>query len=159
MTLTHARLTELLHYEPDTGNFYWLKSRGTAKVGNIAGSLCNGYIRVSIGGESHYAHRLAWIYTHGFVPDTDIDHIDGNTSNNRMTNLRLATRSQNNANSPKSLGRSGVRGAIWHKASGRWRSAIRVNGRIISLGYFSSPEDAAAAYTVACRKYFKEFAR
>ena len=94
-------IKELLHYEPNTGIFTWLKHRGgKTKKGSIAGSLHKcGYMVIRINVKHYYAHRVAWIYVHGSIPEhVLIDHINGKRNDNRIENLRLATYQQNNEN-------------------------------------------------------------
>lgn len=94
------------------------------------------------------------------VPDGFVtDHINRNRLDNRRCNLRKATRSQNTANSKiPSTNSSGYKGVYYRKEQRRWRASIRVNQKLISLGQFGSPEDAAKAYNDAAVNYFGEFA-
>lgn len=90
----------------------------------------------------------------------DVDHINGNKLDNRKSNLRIATRSQNNANSKlSSHNNSGYRGVGWMPARNKWRARIQINGKGIHLGLFETIEEAALAYNAAARKYFGEFAK
>jgi hypothetical protein len=95
--LNKERLDELLDYSPDSGLFTWkVNRRGKAKSGCIAGSKNGqGYILIKIDGKFYFAHRLAWLVTHGTFPINMIDHIDGNRENNKINNLREATAEQN----------------------------------------------------------------
>lgn len=86
------------------------------------------------------------------------DHADGNTLDNRRSNLRIATHAQNRANSRTSCA-SGLKGAYFKKASKRWQGQIRVNGVCLNLGYYDSAAEAHAAYTRAAKEHFGEFAR
>ena len=96
MSLQLSRLKELLSYNPDTGNFTWLVSRGKAKKNDIAGHLEHtGYISIRIHGKAYLAHRLAWFYVFGGFPDSDLDHVNGVRTDNSMNNLRIATKPQN----------------------------------------------------------------
>ena len=115
------------------------------------------YAQVMIDGRNYLAHRLAWMYEHGEWPDGDLDHADRDGTNNRLSNLRLATRQQNRANS-KASGRSGVKGA-YRRYNGRWQARIRANGSLKNLGHFATAEDAGNAYAEAAREAFGEFAR
>jgi hypothetical protein len=81
-------------------------------------------------------------------------------ADNRWANLRMATRAQNKANTrPCAANTSGVKGVHWHKSAHKWRARIKVNGKRRHLGFFCTPESAAAAYAAAAEKYFGEFSR
>jgi len=100
-SLSQARLRELLQYDPDTGVFVWLQSRrARASEGSIAGSNHPSKHRIiRIDGVNFYAHRLAWIYVHGPIPDGMlIDHINGQRGDNRIKNLRTVTHKENMGN-------------------------------------------------------------
>lgn len=86
------------------------------------------------------------------------DHINGNKLDNRRSNLRLATRSENEANKPYSRGRSKYKGVSWRKDRDRWRATIQVDGKQIALGLFKKEQDAARAYNKAALDFFGEFA-
>ncbi len=90
-----------------------------------------------------------------------VDHIEtGNTLDNRRSNLRIATRSQNNCNSRKRRNNSsGYKGVSFHKQSGKWIALIGMDGKDIFLGSYSTPEEAYAVYCEATKKYHGEFAR
>jgi hypothetical protein len=89
----------------------------------------------------------------------DIDHIDGNPSNNCWSNLRLATRAENMQNGSYAVGKSGMRGVRWFAHSKSWHVRIRVNGKDISLAYHRNLEDAKAVRIAAEIKYYGEFRR
>jgi hypothetical protein len=99
----------------------------------------------------------------GSIPaDMEIDHADGNPSNNRLSNLRLATSSHQKRNKRvQSNNRSGLKGAFWHGChkGKKWRSQIKVGKRLIFLGYFHTAEEAHVAYSRAAKEHFGEFAR
>ena len=138
--LTQAKLKELLHYDPATGIFTWVcsPSRGV-KQGDIAGSLTkDGYMKIKINGIHHQSHRLAWLITQGEFPENQIDHINHIRNDNRITNLREVTQSENLRNAALSKNNtSGVCGVYWNKENSKWRSNIRVNKKLTSLGYFT----------------------
>jgi hypothetical protein len=117
-----------------------------------------GYLMHSFNGHNVVAHRLAWLIHYGNFPDCNLDHINGDPSDNRIANLRLANYQQNNANRRgwgKSL--SGVKGVSMK--NGRWFAQIMVNRKNMHLGYFDTIEAAASAYAAAANKYFGEFAK
>jgi hypothetical protein len=160
--LTQARLRELLRYNPETGEFRWLKRVNQfARVGRIAGGVnkFGGYLHISVGGRAYLAHQLAWLYMTGEWCRPMIDHRDGNRLNNRWNNLRRATRSQNNANTPRQRNNlSGFKG-VGLRSGRKWRARICKNKRRHTLGTFSTPQAAHAAYVAAARRLFGEFAR
>ena len=152
--VTRAQLRELLHYDPDTGEFHWWKRVGNEiRLGERAG-----YLEIRIDSRAYQAHQLAWRYMTGRWCRPLIDHRDGDATNNRWTNLRRATSSQNTANSRRPRNNtSGYKGVSLLR--GRWRALIWNNGLLIYLGTFATPEAAHAAYVAAARKLFGEFAR
>jgi hypothetical protein len=160
--LTQARLRKLLHYDPETGEFRWLERPGSFVAGRIAGGASphSDYWRITVDGRIHPAHQLAWLYMTGRWGRPTIDHRDGNRANNRWTNLRRATRSENNANRLRQRNNtSGFKGVTRERRSGKWRAHIRKNGRLRRLGTFRTPQAAHAAYVAAARRLFGEFAR
>lgn len=159
--ISHEKVRELLEYDPDTGQLFWRKNHGRAKAGVLAGDRTrSGYIRLSFGGRKHYAQRVIWLWVHGEWPPNDIDHINGIKSDNRLHNLRCATRSQNVANTDtRSTNTSGRKGVSWNRATGKWQAEIRIAGDRKYLGVFDDIEDAAAAYNEAAVERFGDFAR
>lgn len=155
--LSYERLKQALTYDETTGEFRWRISRQRYKAGSVAGNVAqHGYHRICIDGQSMWSHRLAWLYVYGEHAKGPIDHIDGNRSNNAIANLRVATARQNQTNKPAKNNSSGLRGVT--RAWGKWRAAIRINGRSAHLGVFDTPEEASAAYMAAAAKYHGEFA-
>ena len=151
--ITVKSLRGLLDYDPDTGIFCWRVSRGNRiKVGAAAGTVSsNSYAVIKINGMPFKAHRLAWLHFHGVWPEHQIDHIDENKSNNRISNLRDVPQSMNqhNAIKPRKDGTSGYRGVSWDKGKTRWRAQIEVNGQKQYIGLFDTPKAAHAAYLAA----------
>lgn len=159
MSLTQARLKELLRYDPETGVFTWLVRRNGVKSDGLAGAIYNnGYVVIKIDGKRYGAHRLAWQYMTGALPEDQIDHRDLDKANNRWDNLRPATDLQNIANR-SSWSKSGFKGV--YKPIGRndYRTEIRINGKRKLLGYFKTPEEAHAVYVKAANDVHGEFAR
>ncbi len=150
--LTAERLRELLHYSPETGAFYWRRSKGPRKAGTLAGNKANrhGYCRVHIDGTDYQAHRLAWLYVTGSLSIKDIDHVNGNRADNRFGNLREASRCENLQNQRRahSDSKSGYLGVDKH-ASGLWRALIKAEGKHRHLGLFKTAEEAYQVYIAA----------
>jgi len=152
-----ACVRELLHYDPSTGRFIW---RAGPKSGTTAGSIGGRYVQIMIGKKNYLVHRLAWLYVHGYPPPHEIDHANGDPRDNRINNLRLASKSQNAQNQRRSAkNSSGHKGVSWSRHKQRWRAAIKVDDRSIHLGYFRELAAAAEAYRCAAARYFGDFAR
>lgn len=153
-------LKNRLSYDPATGALTWLRPSPLSrhiKVGDEAGwTNTNGYRRVSIDGQAYHVHRVIFKMMTGSDPEYDIDHVDGNRSNNRWANIRPATRSQNNYNRRATATR---KGAHILRTAGRFRARITANGREIHLGTFRSPEEANASYAEAAARIAGAFAR
>jgi hypothetical protein len=152
-SLTAQHLREVLHYEPDTGIFTWLKTR---RAGAVAGSKKeDGYIRISIRGRDFKASRLAWLYMTGEWPSLLVDHEDRDRGNNRWRNLRQVTHKQNRENTtPTGHGTSGRIGVSWDSQKQRWLAHICHNYQLIRLGRHSTLIDAVAARMRSERLYF-----
>ena len=153
-TLTQARLKKLLKYDPTTGVFCWRVARGGAvKAGQVAGYVSvSGYRAIGVDSRQYLEHRLAWLYVTGAFPVQDTDHIDGNKTNNRISNLRDVSRSVNcqNQRRAKSQNKSGYLGV---RVEGkRWSAVIQASGNAQRhLGTFDSPEQAHEIYVAAKR--------
>jgi hypothetical protein len=166
--LTAELLRSVLHYDPHSGAFTWLETRSPKAIaGTCAGTVHvsqgGTYRRVQIrlGNKNYGAHRLAWLYAHGEWPPGDIDHKDGDATNNALGNLRLATKRQNQGNRGVSKNsHSGVKGVCPRPHKKRpWAAFIAKGKKSIYLGAFETVEAASDAYDAAARKLFGEFAR
>lgn len=151
------------HLRYEDGFLYRITNRGGQRVGDKAGWLtyCNKrpYWKVIINRKMAYVHQVVFLMRHGYLPDY-IDHVDGDSTNNRIENLRPATQSQNIVNSRlKKNNTSGYKGVTYRKDTGKWRAAIMVNGKHISLGSYFTKEEAYEAYKAGAQKHFGEFAR
>lgn len=157
--LTQDRLKAMLNYDPETGNFTWLQNRCKVKAGSLAGYKDRGYILIRVDQGRYLAHRLAWFYMYNEWPEEDIDHINGCPSDNRINNLRKASRSENLRNiGVRKNSKTGVAGVSYCKASGKYRVSIRATGKRITVGLFETVEEGAKAYREAAEKYHGEFA-
>ena len=154
-------LRQCLDYDPDTGAIYWTKKRPRSHFKTNqsfnswhtihAGALIDskdsfGYLRLNLRGKLIKAHRAAYALYYGQWPEGEIDHIDGNRSNNSIYNLRVVTHHENGKNQriPKHNS-SGFVGVCWHKKASKWRAQVVINDRQIHLGLFDSMLDAVAA--------------
>lgn len=128
-------------YDPDTGDLF----RKGVKIVNKPDST-TGYIKLSIAGKQVYSHRVAWFLFFGEEPKVGIDHVNQIKTDNRISNLRLASKSENGRNTklPRD-NTSGVIGVSWSKISQKWRAYISVEGKQHHLGLFDSKEDAISA--------------
>lgn len=161
--LTRAYVSRLLEYSPATGAFRWLVSRGSVKPGRLAGTKSIGrgrpYWMIKIDRRFYYAHKIAWLLTTGDWPAM-LDHINGDSLDNRIGNLRLCTMSQNQANRKRgSNNATGAKGVHRRKENGRFRAYISFEGRRIHLGAFGTAAEAVAARSEAAQRLFGEFAR
>lgn len=159
--LTQRRLKERLRYNQLTGKFVWLTHRqNPALVGTVAGTTDPyTYVTIYVDGISYKAHRLAFLYVKGCWPIGRADHENFVKSDNRWSNLRDATASQNcvHVNRRKDNS-SGFKGVDFFKSTGRWRARIAVGGKSRALGYYPTPKAAADAYDAAARELHGVFA-
>lgn len=140
--LSRKELQWLYHYNRDDGLF---RHRVTDQV--VGRLRKDGYRRISIHGVPYFAHRLALFYVNGAWPDGDVDHINGIRSDNRLENLRPATRSQNLHNPNRKKNSSNTSGFPGVRAHGKkWVASIKINYRPIHVGTYDTPEQAHAAY-------------
>lgn len=178
----HPRLLDqLLSYDAATGNLFW-KARTpdmfSATQCRTAEHICanwnsknagrealtadngHGYLWGRIYGRQYLAHRVVWAMHSGSWPDADIDHMDTNRANNKIENLRPASRSENmrNCRAHKD-GASGKKGVTFNKKEGKWMARIMVHGKHHHLGRHLTPEAAHAAYCQAAQALHGEFAR
>jgi len=153
-------LHDKLLYNPFTGNFVWKNTTQWTKEGQIAGTLCLGYIKISVNKIVMPAHRMAWAMHYGAWPLLNIDHINGIRSDNRIENLREATHQQNCMNRGNNkFNKSGFKGVSWHAEGKKWQSHISIGGKSIYLGLFESAEKAHEAYKEAANKAYGIFIR
>lgn len=160
MPLTQKRLKELLHYDPDTGVWTRIKSRGRT---DLVGAVCDcvdggGYICIRIDSGRYKAHRLAFLYMLSRWPKDEVDHIDLNLTNNKWANLREATHIQNMRNiKVRADNVSKMKGVTYF--AGGYQARITVNRKRVFLGFFKTPQEAYSAYLGAAAKHFGAFMR
>ncbi len=149
-------LRSLFEYDHLTGLFIRrVRTARCTRVGDVVGRP-NGsgrYIQIKIKEKHYMAHRMAWLYVYGSLPDGEIDHINGIKDDNRICNLRVVSRAVNQQNLRRANVTNGSKflGVSYFKARNKWKSKIVLGGVAIHLGYFDSPEEAHQAYLAAKR--------
>jgi len=159
--LTLEKLKQVLDYDPASGIFTWkIQRSSSANVGDIAGSINHaGYRRIIIGGIRYRAHRLAFFYVNGRWPIYEIDHINNIKDDNRISNLREASRCENALNRPLNIqNTSGVKGVHFYRRYGKYSAQIRVNKKQIHLGFFADINAATSVIRAYREKVHGEFA-
>ena len=166
--ITQELLKEFLDFSPETGVFTWkqrdikyFKSIRGFKIwnsrwpGKESGDIKkNGYRYISILHQRYLAHRLAWLYVYGYIPEDQVDHKDRVRFNNSIDNLRLASNAENAQNKIKPINTStGIIGVYFRKDRSKYTTKISIGGKIKRLGHFLKKEDAEAAYLNAKRTY------
>lgn len=149
--LTIDFLKSIVYYDKQSGLFFKKnKNNEFKKTGSISK---NGYVVIRIDKKTFYGHRLAWFYLNQCFPIGDIDHIDGNKSNNSIENLREVNRSVNMQNMKKAKinNKCGLLGV--GKKGDKFRARIKINGKQISIGIFDTAQEAHLAYLNEKRKH------
>ena len=156
-----AHLLSSLRYEPETGALFWTKPGHLVRAGDRADRLAHRGRVIAALGTAIAAHRAAYLVMTGRLPSAVIDHINGDPSDNRWSNLREATHAENLRNrGAQRDNASGFKGVYFcDRGIRHYRAVIVLNKRKIYLGVFATPEEAHAAYCVAAEKYHGEFAR
>ena len=171
-------LRQLLIYNENTGVLIWRPRSVEAfkDGGKTAQHSCNawnskfankpagcvgagGYVFIRFDDVLYRAHRIAWKMVYGLDAPADIDHIDGDRTNNKLSNLRLATRTQNCGNRDLSVkNRSGFKGVSWYSKDKKWVAELTYEKKRVFRKYFNDPEEASKAYQEAAEKYYGEYA-
>ena len=181
--LTAEQLRSILDYDPDTGLFRWRKGIDHWRAGMLAGTKMrtratgSDYVVIGIGTTSrgvydreyiaigvrkrvYRAHRLAWLHVYGEWPDRQVDHINTDSLDNRIVNLRLATTAENSRNRGlRADNTSGIKGVSWSKRSQKWLAHLGHNGKLLHLGLFDTIEEARAVREEAARRIQGKFFR
>lgn len=157
MIPTQERIKELLDYDAESGAFVWKKKSAPncrSVVGQAAGSIHkHGYRVIAIDGKQYQASRIAWVFMYGSVDGECIDHINGDRADNRIANLRTATRSQNNQNIRTARSKTGTGFLGVTRSRGKFAAQLLIDGHNKHVGYFDTPEKAHAAYLTAKRTH------
>lgn len=157
--ITQELLREFFDYQD--GELVRIKASRGQSIGRNAGWItkCNGipYKKMNFMYQTCYLHRMIFLWHYGYQPKY-IDHINQNSLDNKIENLREATQSQNCANQKlKKNNTSGYKGVTFRKDTNKWVARITVNWKSLTLGCFDSPEDAYAAYKKAANEHFGNF--
>lgn len=161
--ITAEQLRNLLTYDLESGEFTWKVDRMcgrhnkqfAAHAGQIAGNGTrerSSRVQIRVAGKNYRAHRLAWLYVYGEWPRGEIDHVDGNATNNCIANLRLATREVNNQNHRRPNRNNSLQVQGVKKHWNRFVAQICVGGKTQYLGSFATPGEAHQAYLLAKRE-------
>lgn len=158
--LTVDLLKHLFDYDKENGNLIWkTKPSQNVKAGDVAGTICkNSYIQICINKKIYLAHRLVFLMHKGYLPKT-LDHINGDRADNRIENLRPVTASQNQHNRRLNANNtSGYKGVRWNKASKKWMSGLKLEGKYMYLGLYDNIEEAAEVVRKAREELHGNFA-
>ena len=157
--LTVDLLNHLFEYDKETGNLIWKIQNQGARKGSIAGALRpDGRYQIAINKKLYLTHRLVFLMHKGYLPEI-LDHINNDAGDNRIENLRAASRSQNAYNSKlASNNKSGYKGVFWLKENKKWRAGITFNKKAIYLGCFDNVEEAAEVVRKAREELHGDFA-
>jgi len=153
--ITQKELKELLHYNPITGDFTWIVSRGYVRNNGVAGcDTIYGYRSIKINQKRYQSHRLAWLHVYGEWPKDQIDHINHVRNDNRICNLRSVTRKENLKNKRAyKASKTGVSGVTLYKPNGRWKVTIGSGYSSGYIGYFTDWFEAICARKSAENKH------
>lgn len=153
--ITADFVRQILHYDEQTGDFFWKVSRGNqyTKPGMKAGFKDTyGHLGIEINGKRYLSHRLAWLYVFGHWPKNQIDHINRIRDDNKLSNLRdveILENLQNKGNYKNNT--SGYKGVVVNK-SGKFIAQITINGKSKYLGSYKTPQEASDVYQNAFEK-------
>lgn len=145
------------YYDSETGVLFWRKKFFSKNAGDMAGSIgSRGYVTVRFNKKIYQVHRIVWLMHHGEMPVADIDHINQVKSDNRIENLRAASRSENQRNhSLSKRNTSGFKNVIWCRYA--WEVVLRINVKKVRFGIYRDIELADLVAREAREKYYGEF--
>ena len=157
--LTANQVRDLFEFDRSTGVIKWRVTGPGRRLDRLAGSKDrHGYLQTRVGGRIYFNHRLVWLFVHGHWPENVIDHINGNTTDNRIENLRDVPRKTNQENQRKAAASNkttGLLGASLHKKTGKYVAAIQTDRKTKYLGLYATPDQAHAAYLSAKHQLHK----
>ena len=151
---SQEELHNMMDYDPESGSLVWKNRKYTPYLKKAGATNHDGYVHIKIYGKTYLAHRIAWLHFYGEWPEECIDHLNLDRSDNRISNLRKATYAQNSQNRSKQTNNtSGYVGVYWLARFKKFQAQIRIDGKLKSLGYYLTAEDANAAYLAGKAKY------
>lgn len=165
--ISQEEVKRALDYDPATGVFHHRLRADRDRSWNMrfanevaAPVLGNGYCYLVMGPKRRLAHRVAWLWMTGEWPAGQIDHINGDRTDNRWANLRIATQKQNSANQGlRTTNKSGVKGVCWVASKNLWKAVITLDGKNKFLGYYKTLAEAGSARQEAEVEHHGEFAK
>ena len=142
--VSYEQVRELLDYDDVSGNLFWVSDKRSRVKGRVAGGVDrDGYRYLVVNQRKYKSHRIIWLWYHGYYPENDIDHIDGDKTNNRIGNLRETVDFCNCRNRGlRKDNKTGVPGIHWNARLGKWAARITNLGERHHLGYFSTIREA-----------------
>jgi hypothetical protein len=149
--LTAEIARERWDYDPKTGVLRWKIKLSNVKVGDVTGYESNGgYLQVGWDGKIYLAHRIIWLIVHGEWPPEQLDHINGDRTDNRLVNLRCVSNRQNSLNKERHR-KGNLQGAyrLNRNLKSPWKAIIQIDGERKHLGYFPTEQQAHEAYLAA----------
>ena len=156
MSITKDYLQELFEYK--NGNLYWKNTKGRVIGGSVAGTKSHRYWQTCIDYKIYRNHKLIWIHHNDTNPEA-IDHINGDTFDNRIENLRGCTNSQNQFNRKKNKNNiSGIKGVSWSTQKNKWRTRLVIKAKEHHIGFFDNLENAQLAIKIAREELHGAFA-
>jgi hypothetical protein len=152
--VTAERLRELFNYDPKTGILTRRFTRGSRIAGSVVGNVAkDGRVQLSVDNNHCRAHRIIWLMVTGSLPLHDVDHVDGNPSNNRWDNLRDVPHKINLQNRQGATKANPLKLLGVQPNHNRFMANIKIDGKRVYLGTYKTPQEAHAVYLEAKRKY------